>query len=61
MAIGESGRIVIEIDRNLKKDLYRQLLSNNLTLKEWFTKAADSFVRDASQPQLDLDQSQTKD
>ena len=54
MAVGNSGRIVIEIDKELKKELYKQLLNDNLTLKEWFIRMADSFVQESTQPQLKL-------
>lgn len=36
MSVGNSGRIVIEIDPQLKKELYSILKSQGLTLKEWF-------------------------
>lgn len=55
MPVGDSGRVVIEIDKDLKKDLYKLLIENNLTLKEWFTKAADEYVNDMVQPSLNLD------
>lgn len=61
MPIGDSGRIVIEIDRELKKDLYKQLSNNNLTLKEWFTKNADSFVRNTVQAEFDLTTAETEE
>jgi len=54
MAVGNSGRIVIEIDKELKKELYKQLLNDNLTLKEWFIRMADSFVQESTQPRLKL-------
>jgi hypothetical protein len=33
---GESGRIVIEIDPDLKRQLYIALAMKNVTLKQWF-------------------------
>lgn len=36
VAIGRSGRIVLEIDPNLKKRLYSLLALDSLTLKDWF-------------------------
>ena len=36
MAKGESGRIVIEVDPHLKRQLYSALASDGSTLKAWF-------------------------
>lgn len=44
MARSKSGRIVIEIDPTLKKDLYLALEKNQTNLKEWFIKKAEDFV-----------------
>ena len=40
MAIGKSHRIVIEIDPDMKSDIYAALKSRGLTLKEWFIRQA---------------------
>jgi hypothetical protein len=40
MSIGSSGRIVIEVDTDLKRMLYSSLEKENLTLKEWFIRNA---------------------
>ena len=52
MSIGSSGRIVIEVDIELKKMLYASLEKENLTLKEWFVRNATNYLRDAEQPSL---------
>ena len=52
MSIGTSGRIVIEIEPELKRNLYSNLVAQGLTLKEWFLTNAESFIRDADQLQL---------
>ena len=44
MAIGESGRIVIEIDRELKKQLHQTLKRDGKNLKDWFLEHAESYV-----------------
>ncbi len=45
MSIGNSGRIVIEINPKLKKQLYAYLVLNGLTLKEWFLNNADTYIK----------------
>lgn len=44
MARGKSGRLVLEIDPNLKKNLYLELEKKQLTLKDWFIKEANNMV-----------------
>jgi len=55
MARGDSGRIVVEIDPNLKDELYTQLKRNGYTLKDWFLDAVDGYLQTADQLDLDLD------
>ena len=52
MARGKSGRIVLEIDPNFKKELYLELEKNGLTLKEWFLETADNFINNTAQQSL---------
>lgn len=52
MSVGNSGRIVIEVDTELKKMLYASLEKENLTLKEWFVRNATTYLRDTTQPSL---------
>jgi len=52
MARGKSGRIVIETDPKLKSDLYLALGKNELTLKDWFLKQAEEFIKNADQIKL---------
>ena len=54
MPIGKSGRIVIEVETGLKRDLYAVLERERLTLKEWFIRRASNYVADAVQPSLAL-------
>lgn len=44
MARSSSGRLVIEVDPELKAELYAALERNQLTLKEWFVTQADQFL-----------------
>jgi hypothetical protein len=52
MARGKSGRMVIEVDEDLKNHLYVALCARNLTLKDWFIQAAKELIADHQQPQL---------
>jgi hypothetical protein len=52
MSIGSSGRIVIEVDTDLKRMLYAALEKDSLTLKEWFIRNAVAYLKDVEQPSL---------
>lgn len=52
MAIGESGRIVLEIDPELKRKLYSMLALENKTLKDWFIALAIQHIDTKQQPSL---------
>ena len=52
MSIGSSGRIVIEVDTDLKKRLYATLEKDDFTLKEWFVRSAMAYLKDVEQPSL---------
>ena len=54
MAVGESGRIVIEVDTGLKRELYAALDRDGLTLKDWFLRRANSYVTNHVQLNLEL-------
>lgn len=54
MSIGSSGRIVIEIDPDLKQDLYSVLEKDGLNLKQWFLENARQYLKDRSQLSLQL-------
>lgn len=49
MSIGNSGRIVIEVDPVIKKDLYSLLAKEGMTLKEWFLKNAAVYLNNELQ------------
>jgi len=52
MAVGESGRIVIDVDPEMKRRLYSALALSGSTLKDWFLKSARSFCDESTQPML---------
>jgi hypothetical protein len=52
MPKGDSGRVVIEVDPDLKRKLYSILAIDNSTLKEWFVRAVKSFIAEHEQPRL---------
>lgn len=49
---GGSGRIVIEIAPDLKRDLYSVLALENLTLKDWFVAQASRYIAEHREPPL---------
>lgn len=49
MSIGGSGRIVIEIDPAMKRELYAALQRDQKTLKEWFLIRAEEYVTNGGQ------------
>ena len=57
---GESGRIVIDIDPNQKRQLYSALSLAGSTLKDWFKKTAAEFCAEKMQPSLFRDMRQNR-
>ena len=45
MAKGGSGRVVMEINPELKKELYSILALEQKTLKDWFIEQAEDFLK----------------
>lgn len=52
MARGKSGRIVIEVEPELKNELYETLARSGKTLKDWFVAAAGEYCEEIRQPVL---------
>jgi hypothetical protein len=50
MSVGKSGRIVLEVEPELKQRLYSTLALENKTLKEWFILTANYHIRSQQQP-----------
>jgi DNA (cytosine-5)-methyltransferase 1 len=46
---GESGRIVIDVDPELKRRIYSRISLSGGTLKDWFIKVAEDLCEDKSQ------------
>lgn len=55
MAVGASGRIVVEIQPKLKRELYAALSLEGITLKDWFLRQAGSFIATGNQLPLAFD------
>lgn len=54
MPIGNSGRVVIEIDPELKQELYAVLGAEGLSLKSWFLARVEDHLKYRQQLSLDL-------
>ena len=52
MAIGDSGRVVLEIDPDFKREFYGTLTREGLTLKQWFLQQAQSYMEQTQHPML---------
>ena len=55
MPVGKSGRIVIEINPHLKKELYSKLEKEDSSLKEWFLQHVETYLSGTSQLPMDFD------
>ena len=45
MPRGRSGRIVVEVEQDLKRRLHATLALEGLTVKEWFVERATDYVQ----------------
>jgi hypothetical protein len=52
MPRSNSGRIVIEVEPEVKRRLYAALSLAGSTLKDWFVRNAVDFCDEAAQPRL---------
>jgi len=52
MAIGKSGKVVIEIDPDKKRELHSALALDGLTMKDWFLAQADRYLAQWGQTEL---------
>jgi hypothetical protein len=59
MSIGTSGRIVIEIDPALKRELHGALAKQGTSLKDWFLRQATQFLEQGDQLSLLAPQAET--
>ncbi len=61
MGIGNSGRVVVEVDPTLKKELYATLIREGLTLKDWFVKSAEVYLTHPTQMDLGFNERKAKE
>lgn len=54
MAVGPSGRIVVDVDPDLKHDLHAALEQDGVSLKQWFIERAKEHLRGRGQLTLPL-------
>lgn len=54
MAVGPSGRVVIDIDPELKQELHAVLEQEGVSMKQWFMERAKAHLRDRGQLSLPL-------
>ena len=54
MPVGKSGRIVIEIDPNLKQELYQSLGKEESSLKDWFLENVEDYLAGKSQVSMNF-------
>ena len=52
MARGDSGRIVLEVDPGVKRELYDALDKDGLTLREWFLTEVNRYLEERIQLSL---------
>lgn len=55
MSIGNSGRVVIEIEPELKKELHAVLRKEGTNLKAWFLENVDQLLSKKGQQSLPLE------
>jgi hypothetical protein len=55
VAKGSSGRLVIEIDPLIKKELYERLGEKGLNMREWFLINANAYLKQNKQSSLLID------
>ena len=60
MARGDSGRLVLEIDPEFKREFYAALALEGLTAKGWFLGQARDFVEGIQQPWLSAELADSK-
>ena len=52
MSRGPSGRLVVELNPDLKRELYLALTLDSLTFKEWLTGQVERYISERRQPPL---------
>lgn len=54
MSVGKSGRIVIEIEPELKQELHWVLREEGMNLKQWFLENVERYLAERGQLALPL-------
>ena len=52
MSRGPNGRIVVELEPELKRRLYAELAQEALTFKSWLIDQAERYISDRREPLL---------
>ena len=52
MARGTSGRLVVDIDPELKKQFHAALTLDGTTFKDWLLMHLEQYLKDRNQPSL---------
>ena len=52
MAVGKSGKVVIELDPDFKRELRAAIERDGLTMKAWFIRAAEQYLATRGQTEL---------
>ncbi len=60
MSVGKSGRIVIEIEPELKQELYEALSKESKSLKSWFLGNVETFLEGRGQLVMSFGEISTK-
>jgi hypothetical protein len=60
MARSASGRLVLEVEPELKRRLHSRLAAEGRTMKEWFLEAAEHYLSVPAPVQLPLEMKPTQ-
>ena len=52
MARGPSGRLVVDVDPEFKKQLHSALAAEGLSFKDWLLRQSRAFLAEHAQPSL---------
>ena len=52
MPVGKSGKVLIELDPKLKREIYTALTQDGLTMKDWFLLNAQRYLSSRHQREL---------
>ncbi len=59
MAVGQSGRVVIEIDPAFKREFRAALVRDGLSMKAWFLQEARKYLARGGQVELMFNSSES--